>query len=63
MFDDPKVEELHKKIRELRDELHAHAEDTADPKCAALCETSGEVLGGLEEAFDHFLSKSEKAWE
>ena len=58
-----KTEELHKKIKALRDELKAHAAEVDDPKCAALCETSGEVLGGLEEAFDHFLNKSEKAWQ
>jgi hypothetical protein len=60
-----KTEELHKKIKELRDELQTHAEEQSskDPKCSALCETSGEVLGGLEKAFDHFLNKSEKAWE
>lgn len=58
-----KVEELHHKVRELRDELKAHAEVTDDPKCAALCETSGEVLGGVETAFDHYLQRSEKAWQ
>ncbi len=58
-----KTQELHKKVKELRDELKAHAQVVGDPKCAALCETSGEVLGGIEEAFDHFLQKSEKAWQ
>lgn len=58
-----KTEELHKKIKELRDELRTHGAEVGDPKCAALCETSAEVLGGLEKAFDHFLQKSEKAWQ
>lgn len=58
-----KVEELHKKIKELRDELKAHGELVEDPKCAALCETSAEVVSGLEEAFDHYINKSEKAWQ
>ncbi len=58
-----KTQELHKKVKALRDELKKHANEVDDPKCAALCETSGEVLGGLEEAFDHFLQKSEKAWQ
>ena len=62
-MDDEKVQELHRKVRELRDELKAHAAITSDPKCAALCETGGEVVGGLEEAFDHFIAKSEKAWQ
>ena len=58
-----RTEELHKKVKALRDELKAHGAEVDDPKCAALCETSREVLGGLEEAFDHFLQKSEKAWQ
>lgn len=63
MDHDEKVEELHTKIRELRDELKQHAEKVENPRCAALCETSAEVAGGLETAFDHFLNKSEKAWQ
>lgn len=58
-----KTEELHTKVRQLRDELKAHAAEATDPKCAALCETGGEVVGGLEKAFDHFLQKSEKVWQ
>lgn len=60
---DTKVQELHQRIRQLREDLKSHANMVEDPKCAALCETSGEVMGGLEEAFDHFLQKSEKAWQ
>ena len=62
-MDDAKVEELHQKVKQLRDELKQHAAEVEDPKCAALCETAGEVVGGLETAFDHFLAKSEKAWQ
>lgn len=58
-----KVPELHTKLKSLRDELRDHAATASDPKCAALCETSAEVLGGLEEAFDHYLAKSEPAWK
>jgi hypothetical protein len=58
-----KTEDLHKRIKELRDDLGAHAEVTDDPKCAALCETSREVMAGLEKAFDHYLNKSEPAWQ
>lgn len=47
----------------LRDELRQHGEQTGDPKCAALCETAAEVVGGLETAFDHYINKSEKAWQ
>jgi hypothetical protein len=63
MEQEEKVQELHKKVRDLRDELKEHAGQTDDPRCAALCETSAEVMGGLETAFDHFLEKSEKAWQ
>lgn len=60
---DDKVEELRAKISGLEDELRAHAEQVGDPKCAALCETGAEVLGGLEVAFQHYMAKSEKAWQ
>jgi hypothetical protein len=62
MNQDDEVETLQEKIRALQAELRAHGEETADPKCAALCETGAEVLGGLETAFDHYLEKDEKAW-
>lgn len=58
-----KNEEIHRKIREVRDLAKEHANEATDPKCAALCETSYEVLAGLEEAFDHYRDKSEKAWQ
>jgi len=63
MSQEEKVEELREKIQMLRDELKTHAEETDGPKCAALCETSAEVLGGIETAFGHYLEKSEKAWQ
>jgi hypothetical protein len=63
MSQEEKVEELRDKVHALRDELKTHAEETDGPKCAALCETSAEVLGGIEKAFDHYLEKSEKAWQ
>ena len=62
-MEDEKVQELHHKVKALRDELKEHASQTENPKCAALCETAGEVVGGIEEAFDHFIAKSEKAWQ
>jgi len=60
---DDKFQDLHHKIKMLRDELRQHGEQTGDPKCAALCETAAEVVGGLETAFDHYIDKSEKAWQ
>jgi hypothetical protein len=58
-----KADEIHKEIKKVRDMARAHANEATDPKCAALCETAAEVLGGLEEAYDHYLAKSEKAWQ
>jgi hypothetical protein len=62
-MNDAKVEELRSKISALQNELKEHAEVVEDPKCAALCETSAEVLGGVKTAFDHFEAKEEKAWQ
>lgn len=58
-----KVEELRGKIAELRAELQEHGAEVDDASCAALCETSAEVLAGLEMAFTHYLDKSESAWQ
>jgi len=44
-----KVQEFHKRIKEIRDDLKAHAQVTDDPKCVALCETSGEVVEVLSK--------------
>lgn len=60
---DNKVDEIHKKIREVRDLAKSHADEATDPKCAALCETSYEVLAGLENAYDHYPDKYKKAWK
>lgn len=63
MDHDEMVQDLQDKIATLRDELRSHAGEVDDPKCAALCETSAEVLSGLEAAFDHYRNKSEAAWQ
>lgn len=51
------VEDLQAKIRQLRDELKIHGEEVDDPNCSVLCETSAEVLTGLDAAFGHYLNK------
>lgn len=63
MTHEEKVQDLCDKIGALRDEIKAHAEDVDEAKCAALCETSAEVMTGLETAFSHYLNKSEVAWQ
>lgn len=52
------VPEFHTKIRELRDAVRSHAQEATEPRCKVLCDTSGEVLAGLESAFDHYLHSS-----
>jgi hypothetical protein len=63
MSHEEKVQQFQEKIQALRDELKVHAPTTEDPKCAALCETSAEVMNGLANAFEHYLKRSEKAWQ
>lgn len=60
---DDKVKEFQTRIKALADEIKKHGEEVDDPKCAALCETTSEVMNGLEKAYDHFINKSEKAWQ
>lgn len=63
MNHEEKVQELRTKLMDLRDEIKAHAQEVDEPQCAALCETTSEVLTGLETAFGHYLDKSEAAWQ
>lgn len=60
---DPKVEEFKQKIIDLKEEVRQHGASVDDAKCAALCETSAEVLQGLETAFTHYIESSEPAWQ
>jgi hypothetical protein len=50
-------------IKELVDHLCEDVEKVDDPQAKALFEVSAEVLEGLQRAFEHFESKSEKAWK
>jgi hypothetical protein len=63
MNNEQKVAELRDKLADLRAELREHGAEVDDAQCAALCETSAEVLAGLEMAFTHYLDKSEAAWQ
>lgn len=60
---DGKTLELKKKVEDLSLELAQHGNSVNDSKCAALCETSSEVLKGIAKAFEHFINKSENAWK
>lgn len=63
MTHDEIVQDSQSKIVALRDEIRSHAQEVDESKCAALCETSAEVLTGIEAAFGHYLDKSEAVWQ
>lgn len=54
------------KLKDMLRDAAAHAREDVgkvdDPKAQALFETTAEVLGGLERAFEHFEQGSERAW-
>ena len=53
-------------IRQLLSQTVEHArgdvQRVADPQARALFETTAEVLGGLERAYEHYEQGSEEAW-
>ena len=57
------IDDLHVQVKELRDDLKRHVSKASNPKEAVLCEVACETVGGLEEAFDHYLNKSEEVWK
>jgi hypothetical protein len=50
-------------MEELINHLREDVEKVDDPQAKALFEVSAEVLEGLQRAFEHFETKSEKAWK
>jgi hypothetical protein len=50
-------------LEELINHLREDVEKVDDPQAKALFEVSAEVLQGLHRAFQHFETKSEKAWK
>jgi hypothetical protein len=53
-------------ISQMMDDLISHLREDIDkvddPQAKALFEVSAEVLQGLQRSFEHFETKSEKAW-
>ena len=49
-------------MQDLIDHLREDIDKVDDPQAQALFETASEVLQGLQRAFEHFETKSEKAW-
>lgn len=58
-----KTEEIRAQIEKARNMAKDHAREATDPKCAALCETTAEVLAGLATAYKDYQEKSEEAWQ
>ena len=54
---------VRKEFRILIDHLRGDIEKIDDPKAEALFETTGEVISGLDAAFEHYEEKSESAWK
>jgi hypothetical protein len=52
-------DEMQDLIEHLREDV-GHVEDA---RAQALFETSAEVLGGLQKAFEHYEQKNEEAWQ
>ena len=58
-----KLNLIHGQLAELRDLTKECGKEDVEPQAQALCETTHEVLAGLEKAFDHYKNKSEEAWK
>ena len=50
-------------MEELINHLREDVNKVDDPQAKALFEVSAEVLQGLQRAFEHYETKSEKAWK
>ena len=54
------------KLKQILTDTIKHAREdvtkVTDPKAQALFETTAEVLGGLEKAYDDFERREETAW-
>jgi hypothetical protein len=53
---------MQKALKEIRDHLREDIEKVDEPQLKAMFETSAEVLGGLEKAFQDYERKNEPAW-
>jgi hypothetical protein len=55
------------KLKQMLRDVAAHAREdvgkVSDPKAQALFETTAEVLGGLEKAYQDFEDRNERAWK
>lgn len=57
------IRNVSRMINDLITHLREDIGKIDDPQAKALFEVSAEVLGGLQKAFEHYESRSEKAWK
>ena len=53
------VKKIVGQLQQLIDHLRSDIEKIDEPRCKAMFETSAEVLGGLQKAFDDYDTRSE----
>jgi len=56
------TQKMQKALKEIKDHLREDIEKVDEPQLNATFETSAEVLGGLEKAFQDYERKNESAW-
>ncbi|TIT21999.1 MAG: hypothetical protein E5W70_14305 [Mesorhizobium sp.] len=53
---------MQKKLEEVKQHLREDIEKVDEPQLKAMFETSAEVIGGLQKAFQDYEQKNEPAW-
>jgi hypothetical protein len=56
------TQKMTKALQELKDHLRQDIDKVDEPQLKAMFETSAEVLGGLQKAFQDYEQKNESAW-
>ena len=57
------TQQIRERLQGLIDHLREDIGKVDEPQAMALFETSAEVLGGLQRAFEHYEEKKEAAWQ
>lgn len=55
------TQKTQKALKEIKDHLREDLEKVDEPQLKAMFETSAEILGGLEKAFQDYERKNESA--
>ncbi|MER8952679.1 hypothetical protein NKH98_08030 [Mesorhizobium sp. M0833] len=56
------TQKMQKKLEEVKQHLREDIEKVDEPQLKAMFETSAEVIGGLQKAFQDYEQKNEPAW-